>query len=81
MIAYFDTSGVVPLLVAETGSARAAILWNEADRAVSIRLVYPEGRASFGAPGRIRTSALQSLEPRWYERRKKPTPSKSFRTV
>lgn len=44
MIAYFDTSAVVPLRVAEAGSARAATLWDGADRAVSTRLVYPEGK-------------------------------------
>ena len=30
MIAYFDTSAVVPLLVAEAGSVRAASLWDGA---------------------------------------------------
>jgi hypothetical protein len=45
---YFDTSAVVPLLIAEPGSARAAPLWDGADRVVSVRLVY-------------RRSALRSL--------------------
>jgi hypothetical protein len=48
VIAYFDTSAVVPLLVVEAGSPRAATLWNGADRVVSARLVYPEGRAVLG---------------------------------
>ncbi len=52
MIAYFDTSSVVPLLVEEAGSERAARLWNEADRVVSVCLVYPEGRAALAAAGR-----------------------------
>jgi uncharacterized protein len=46
VIAYFDTSAVLPLLIAEPGSARAASLWDGADRVVSIRLVYPETRAA-----------------------------------
>lgn len=53
MIAYFDTSAVVPLLVVEPGSARAASLWDGADRAVSVRLVYPEGRAALAQARRL----------------------------
>lgn len=53
MIAYFDTSAVVPLLVAEPGSARAASLWDSADRIVSIRLVYPEARAALAQAERL----------------------------
>ncbi len=53
MIAYFDTSAVVPLLVAEGGSGRAATLWDGADRAVSVRLVYPEGRAALAQAQRL----------------------------
>lgn len=53
MIAYFDTSAVVPLLVAETGSARAVSLWDGADRVVSVRLVYPEGRAALAQAQRL----------------------------
>jgi predicted nucleic acid-binding protein len=53
MIAYFDTSAVVPLLVAEAGSARAASLWDGADRVVSVRLVYPEGRAALAHAHRL----------------------------
>jgi uncharacterized protein len=37
---------VVPLLIAESGSARAASLWDGADRVVSVRLLYPETRAA-----------------------------------
>ena len=53
MIAYFDTSAVVPLLIAEPGSARAASLWDSADRIVSIRLVYPETRAALAQAERL----------------------------
>jgi hypothetical protein len=53
VIAYFDTSAVVPLVVAETGSARAAALWDGADRVVSVRLVYAEGRAALAQARRL----------------------------
>jgi uncharacterized protein len=43
VIAYFDTSSIVPLLIEEPGSETAGRLWDEADRLVSIRLVYVEG--------------------------------------
>lgn len=60
MIAYFDTSAVVPLLVAEPGSRRAGELWDAADRVVSSRLVYPEGRAALAQAQRLgRLSARQ----------------------
>jgi uncharacterized protein len=53
VIAYFDTSAVVPLLVVEAGSDRAAALWDGADRVVSARLVYPEGRAALAQAHRL----------------------------
>lgn len=53
MIAYFDTSAVVPLLIAEPGSARAASLWDGADRVVSVRLLYPEARAALAQAERL----------------------------
>ena len=53
MIAYFDTSAVVPVLVVEAGSARAAMLWDGADRVVSVRLMYPEGRAALAQAHRL----------------------------
>ena len=53
MIAYFDTSAVVPLLVVEPGSIRAAALWDSADRVVSVRLIYPETRAALAQAERL----------------------------
>jgi predicted nucleic acid-binding protein len=53
VIAYFDTSAVMPLLIAEAGSARAASLWDGADRVVSVRLVYPETRAALAQAERL----------------------------
>ena len=63
MIAYFDTSAVVPLLIAEPGSARAASLWDGADRVVSVRLLYPEARAALAQAERLgRLTAGQSRD-------------------
>ena len=53
MIAYFDTSAVMPLLIAEPRSERAAALWDGADRVVSVRLVYPEARAALAQAERL----------------------------
>jgi uncharacterized protein len=53
VIAYFDTSAVVPLLIAEPGSTRAASLWDGADRVVSVRLLYPEARAALAQAERL----------------------------
>jgi predicted nucleic acid-binding protein len=53
VIAYFDTSAVVPLVITEAGSKRAAVLWDGAERAVSVRLVYPEGRAALAQAERL----------------------------
>jgi predicted nucleic acid-binding protein len=74
VIAYFDTSAVVSLLVSEPGSARASTLWDGADRAVSIRLVYPEGRAGLAQAQRLGRltvrqlrAAVRELEARYQE--------------
>jgi predicted nucleic acid-binding protein len=46
VITYFDTSALVPLLIAEPGSPAARQLWDGATRVASVRLVYPEARAA-----------------------------------
>ncbi len=46
MIAYFDTSSVVPLVVGEAGTELCNRIWNESTRIVSVRLLYPEARAA-----------------------------------
>ncbi len=61
MIAYFDTSAIVPLLIAEPGSPRAAALWDGADRVVSVRLIYPEGRAALAQAQRLGRMTAQQL--------------------
>lgn len=57
MIAYFDASALVRLLVAEAGSEDTAMLWDGADLLVSSRLSHPEVCAALAAAhraGRIR---------------------------
>ena len=63
MIAYFDTSALVPLIVVEPVSPRAASLRDGADRVVSVRLVYREGRAALAQArrlGRLTASQLRA---------------------
>lgn len=53
MIAYFDTSALIPLVIEESTSSGAARLWDSATRMVSVRLVYPEGRAALAQAQRM----------------------------
>lgn len=53
MIAYFDTSAVVPLIVSERATGLCTRLWNESSRVVSVRLLYPEARAAFARANRM----------------------------
>jgi predicted nucleic acid-binding protein len=52
LIACFDTSALVPLLVEEVSSARATLMWDEADRTAGVRLLYAEARAALAAAHR-----------------------------
>ena len=61
MIAYFDTSALIPLVIEEPGSDRAAQLWAAAERLVTVRAAYPEGRAALAQARRI-----GRLDPRRY---------------
>ena len=63
MIAYFDTSALVPLIAAEAGSAAARQLWDEASRVASVRLVYPEARAALAQARREGRIAARQLRP------------------
>jgi len=53
VIAYFDTSAVIPLLVGEPSSGTCTRLWNEAARSISVRLLYPEARAALARAERM----------------------------
>lgn len=69
MIAYFDTSALVPLLIHEPGSGVARQMWEEAQRIVAIPLLYAEGRAALAqaqrmgriSPGQLR-AAVDELD-------------------
>jgi uncharacterized protein len=53
VIAYFDTSAIVPLLVAEPTTGHCTRLWDEATRIVCSRLVYPEACAALARAVRM----------------------------
>ena len=60
MIAYFDTSAIVPLLIDEGATDRCTRLWNEAERIVGVRLLYPETCAALARAKRMeRLTAAQ----------------------
>lgn len=50
---YFDTAAIVPIVIEEPSSMMASRLWDEADRVVSSRLVYAEGRAALAMARRL----------------------------
>lgn len=52
MIAYFETSAIVPLLVEGIGTPRCEEQWALADRVVSVRLVEVEARAALAQAAR-----------------------------
>ena len=62
MIAYFDTSALIPLIIDEPMSAPAAELWGMAPRVVSVRLLYPEARAALAQARRLRRITERQLE-------------------
>ncbi len=62
MIAYFDTSALVPLIIEEPTSETANTLWQAADRVVSASLVYAEARAALAQAGRLERLDDAALE-------------------
>jgi uncharacterized protein len=53
MIAYFDTSAIIPVIIDEPSSTICTRLWNDADRSISVRLLYPEARAALAKARRM----------------------------
>lgn len=53
MIAYFDTSAFIPLIIDEPSSTTCFRLWNEATRVASVRLLYAEARAALAQAHRM----------------------------
>lgn len=66
MIAYFDTSAFVPLLVDEPTSASCREIWAGADKRISTRLLYVEASAALEAATRAgslsRSQATNAFE-------------------
>lgn len=61
MIAYFDTSSLVPLLVEEAGSQRASLLWDQADHIAGVRLLYAECCAALAMAARLGRLSARAL--------------------
>lgn len=53
MIAYFDTSALVPLLVSEATSQACGEVWDSADRVAATRLAYVEAVAALSMAERM----------------------------
>jgi predicted nucleic acid-binding protein len=72
VIAYLDTSALVPLLIEEPSSSACRRLWDEADDVVTSRLGYVETAAALAQAQRLgrltarqRGSALRRLDQLW----------------
>lgn len=74
MIAYFDTSAIVPLLIAEPGSELSQRLWDDADDVVTTQPSYVEAAAALAQALRLARlteqsygSAIRVLDVLWDE--------------
>ena len=72
MITYVDTSTLIKLLIDEVGTAEAAVIWDQPDTLVTVRIAHVEARAALAAAGRRRRitaaafrSAVAGLEVLW----------------
>lgn len=64
MIAYFDSSAFVALVLGEARSGAAARLWDEVDRVACARLLYVEARAALAQAyrqGRVAEDELSEM--------------------
>jgi uncharacterized protein len=61
VIAYFDTSALLPLLIEEPGSGRSGRVWDAAEHVTSVRLVYAEARAALAQAARMGRVATDDL--------------------
>lgn len=60
MIAYLDTSAVVPLVIEEAGSRACESIWTQAEQTVGTRILYVETAAALAQAERLgRQSAAQ----------------------
>ncbi len=72
MIAYLDTSALVPLLIVEPASPICERLWDDADDVVSVRIAYVEAAAAIAQARRIgrltrsqQRDAVTLLDDKW----------------
>jgi predicted nucleic acid-binding protein len=54
VIAYFDTSALLKLVIAEAGADKARLLWEQSSEIVVSRLAWPEALAALAAARRGR---------------------------
>lgn len=62
MIAYFDTSALIPLIVEEPTTPVCQRLWNEASRVASVRLLYAEASAALARAHRMARLTTTQLD-------------------
>lgn len=74
MIAYLDTSALVPLLIDEPASPLCERLWDDADDVVSVRIAYVQAAAAIAHARRIgrltrsqQRDALTLLDDKWQQ--------------
>jgi uncharacterized protein len=68
VLAYFDSSALVKLVVEEAGSDLTAKVWDGCDAALASRLAYPEVRAALAAARRnhdLSQNDLEAAEQAW----------------
>lgn len=65
MIAYLDTSAIVPLLVAEPSTSLCQRIWQDADRLVSSALAYVEAAAALAMAQRQLRITSKEREIAW----------------
>ncbi len=62
MIAYFDTSAIIPLIISEPASPVCERFWNDAAQALSSHLLYVESRAALARARRLGRLSRGELE-------------------
>ena len=62
MIAYFDTSALLPLIIDEPSTPVCQRLWNEASRVASVRLLYAEACAALARAHRMARLTTTQLD-------------------
>jgi uncharacterized protein len=62
VIAYFDTSAVIPLIIEEPSTPVCQRLWNDATRIASVRLLYAEASAALARAHRMARLTTTQLD-------------------